>query len=138
MLCSYPIYGEGDSKMALIDDLTKRISSELEKSLNQAIRSVLENYFIGGRSTIAAPAQPAKTGRRRRGRRGRSAKSARAARNQKIIDVVAKLGEASIEQVAKETGLDKRGVGSSLYYLSQSGRLKNAGKDKYKAAKAAK
>src|SRR5215475_970291 len=73
--------------------------------------------------------------RGRPARRARSAKALRENRNQTIINVVAKLGEASIEDVARATGLDKRGVGSSLHYLAVAGRLRHAGTGKYRATR---
>ena len=47
------------------------------------------------------------------------------------------LADASVEDVARVTGLDKRGVGSSLYYLAAAGKLKQTGAGRYKALRAA-
>jgi DNA-binding IclR family transcriptional regulator len=116
--------------MPLVDELTRRIATELHRTLDQAIRQAVEDYVIGNNTPSA--------GVRRRGRPGRRASASRASRenrNRTIISAVAKLGEASIEDVAKATGLDKRGVGSSLHYLAAAGRLKHAGSKKYRTGR---
>lgn len=111
--------------MPLVDDLSKRISSEIQGTLQDAIRKVLAEYFVGQGSAAAGVRKASSRG-------GVSAKSAREARNLKILEVVDQLGEASIETVSEHTGLDKRGVGSSLYYLSEAGRLKRTSSGNYK------
>ena len=119
--------------MALIDELTQRIATELHRTLDEAVRQAVENYVIGEQH-IPTPAASVQR-RGRPARRARSAKALRENRNRTIIDVVAKLGEASIDDVAKATGLDKRGVGSSLHYLAVAGRLRHAGAGKYRATR---
>jgi len=117
--------------MSLIDELTRRIASELHRTLDQAIRQAVEHYVIGNGEPSAST--------RRRGRPGRRASTARTSRenrNRTIISAVTKLGEASIEDVAKATGLDKRGIGSSLHYLAAAGKLKHAGPGRYRAGRA--
>lgn len=116
--------------MPLVDDLSRRISNEIQGTLQDAIRKVLAEYFVGQGSASAST-------RKSPPRRGVSAKSAREARNQKILEVVSQLGEASIEKVSEQTGLDKRGVGSSLYYLSEAGRLKRTASGSYKPVRSA-
>src|SRR5215813_7962736 len=118
--------------MALIDELTQRIATELHRTLDEAVRQAVETYVVGERH-IPSAASVQKRGRS--ARRARSAKVVRENRNQTIIGVVAKLGEASIEDVAKATGLDKRGVGSSLHYLAAAGRLRHAGAGKYRTTR---
>ena len=116
--------------MSLIDELTRRIATELHRTLDQVIRHAVEDYVIGNNKPVASA--------RRRGRPGRRASMARTSRENRsrtIISAVAKLGEASIEDVAKVTGLDKRGVGSSLHYLAEAGKLKHAGSGKYRAGR---
>src|SRR5689334_24427703 len=108
------------SNMALVDDLTQRIATELHRKLDDAIREAVESYVVGDGQH---PAVTAHNGRRgRHARRGKTARASRENRSQTIINAVAKLGEASIEDVAKATGLDKRGVGSSLHYLAEAGK----------------
>jgi len=119
--------------MALIDDLTERIASELHRKLDEAIREAVESYVVGDDHTPGAIAHHGRRGRI--ARHGRSAKASRENRSQTIINAVAKLGEASIEDVAKATGLDKRGVGSSLHYLAEAGKLRHAGAGKYRAGR---
>lgn len=121
--------------MALIDELTQRIAAELHRQLDEAVRHAVENYVVGNASGPKVPVPGAE--RQRRQRRRVSAKASRENRSQTIIDAVAKLGEATIEDVAKATGLDKRGVGSSLHYLAAAGRLRHAGAGKYRAARTA-
>src|SRR5215471_2935340 len=108
--------------MALIDELTQRIATELHRTLDEAVRQAVENYVIGEQH-IPTPAAPVQR-RGRPARRARSAKALRENRNRTIIDVV-----------AKATGLDKRGVGSSLHYLAVAGRLRHAGAGKYRATR---
>jgi len=124
----------GGKIMAFIDDLTHRITTEVHETLDRAIRQAIQNYLIGeGRATRSSVAALSRTPSRRAARgTGNSAKAARDGRNQIIIDAVSRLGEATIEDVSKATGLDKRGVGSSLYYLAKNGQLKRAGQDRYK------
>jgi len=119
--------------MALIDELTQRIATELHRTLDEAVRQAVENYVIGEQHIPTPAASVPRRGRP--ARRARSAKALRENRNRTIIDVVAKLGEASIDDVAKATGLDKRGVGSSLHYLAVAGRLRHAGAGKYRATR---
>jgi len=97
------------------------------------VGQAVENYVVGERH-IPTPAASAQR-RGRPGRRARSAIALRENRNRTIIDVVAKLGEASIDDAARATGLDKRGVGSSLHYLAVAGRLRHAGAGKYRATR---
>jgi len=113
--------------------LTQRIATELHRKLGAAVREAVENYVVGEQHT---PIPVASVQRRRRpARRARSAKALRENRNRTIIDVIAKLSEASIDDVARATGLDKRGVGSSLHYLAVAGRLRHAGAGKYRATR---
>lgn len=121
--------------MALIDELTQRIAAELHRQLDEVVRHAVESYVVGNGSdeTGSVP----KTERRGRPRRSTSAKTSRENRSQTIINAVAKLGEASIEDVAKATGLDKRGVGSSLHYLAAAGKLRQAGVGKYRTGRTA-
>jgi hypothetical protein len=126
--------------MALIDELTERITAELHRTLDQCIRQAVESYVIGDgnltnhQTDIARfPGNNRRTRRTQQARRGRADKSTRERRSRTIIDAVVKLGEASIEDVARATGLDKRGVGSSLHYLAAAGKLKQVGSGKYKA-----
>jgi hypothetical protein len=123
----------GAENMALIDELTQRIATELHRKLDAAVREAVENYVVGEQHTPTPVASVQRRGRP--ARRARSAKALRENRNRTIIDVVAKLGEASIDDVAKATGLDKRGVGSSLHYLAVAGRLRHAAAGKYRAAR---
>jgi hypothetical protein len=119
--------------MALIDELTQRIAAELHRKLDETIREAVEDYVVGEHHT---PAPVADIHRRARpGRRAKSTGTSREKRNQTIINAVAKLGEASIDDVARETGLDKRGVGSSLHYLAVAGKLRHARAGKYRARK---
>ena len=119
--------------MALIDELTQRIATELHSKLDAAVREAVENYVVGEQHTPTPAASIQRRGRP--ARRAGSAKALRENRNRTIIDVVAKLGEASIDDVAKATGLDKRGVGSSLHYLAVGGRLRHAGAGRYRATR---
>ena len=116
--------------MSFIDELTRRISTEVQRTLDSAIRNAIE-AFIVGEGTPGGPTAP--TPKRRSTKKGsRTAGAARAQRNKLIIDAVAKIGEATVEDVAGKTGLDKRGVGSSLYYLSQAGNLRRTKSGTYK------
>lgn len=123
--------------MSFIDELTRRISAELRGNLEQAIRHAIEGYFIG-EGRLGRGASP-RTRRRGRpglgGRKKRTAQALRERRDRVIIDAVSQLGEGTIEDVARITGLDKRGVGSSLYYLSRSGRLTRTRGGKYRVRK---
>ena len=119
--------------MALIDELTQRIATELHRTLDEAVRQAVENYVVGEQHIPTPAASMQRRGRP--ARRAGSAKALRENRNRTIINVVAKLGEASIDDVAKATGLDKRGVGSSLHYLAVAGRLRHAGTGKYRATR---
>ncbi|HEY2379548.1 MAG TPA: hypothetical protein VGK48_00080 [Terriglobia bacterium] len=121
--------------MALIDELTQRIAAELHSHLDEVVRHAIESYVVGNGSDQTVPIP--RTERRGRPRRATSAKRSRENRSRTIIDAVAKLGEATIEDVAKATGLDKRGVGSSLHYLAAAGKLRHAGVGKYRTARAA-
>jgi predicted HTH transcriptional regulator len=121
--------------MALIDELTQRISAELHRQLDETVRHAIESYVVGDGSGQTVPVR--RTGGRRRQRRAKSASISRENRSQTIIDAVAKLGAATIEEVARATGLDKRGVGSSLHYLAAAGRLRHAGSGKYRITRAA-
>src|SRR2546423_424874 len=131
--------------MALVDELTRRITLELHRTLDQAIRHAVESYIIGdGHDRMSAtsseerfPQQKRRRRGRRAGRRMKTAKASRENRSRTIIDAVAKLGEASIEDVARMTGLDKRGVGSSLHYLAAAGKLKQAASGRYKRTRMA-
>jgi hypothetical protein len=120
--------------MALIDELTLRIATELHRKLDEVVREAVESYVVGNRpnSTVNATLK-----RRGRPRRSQSAKASRENRSETIINAVTKLGEASVEDVARATGLDKRGVGSSLHYLAEAGKLRHAGAGIYRAAKMA-
>jgi hypothetical protein len=121
--------------MSFIDELTRRISTEVQRNLDSAIRDAIEAYIVGpdeGSRGVSA-ATPGKRRRRNSTRQGsRTAGDARAKRNKLIIDAVTKIGTATVEDVAAKTGLDKRGVGSSLYYLSQAGNLRRTKKGTYK------
>ena len=121
--------------MALIDELTQRIAAELHRQLDEAVRHAVESYVVGNGSDQTAPVPRAE--RRGRPRRSTSAKTSRENRSRTIIDAVAKLGEATIADVARATGLDKRGVGSSLHYLAAAGKLRHAGMGKYRMARTA-
>ena len=126
--------------MALIDDLTRSITAELHRTLDQAIRKAVVSYVVGNgqnaRSAGSSAEESYRPGRRGRPPRRKPAKTSRENRSRTIIDAVAKLGEASIEDVARVTGMDKRGVGSSLHYLAEAGKLKHLGTGKYKAGRA--
>jgi predicted transcriptional regulator len=120
--------------MALIDDLTRQITAEVHRAIDQAIRQAIENYVVGDRRRDQ-PALTSQSSRSTRGRKGiRRTKSpqTREDRTRTIIKAVSQLGEASIDDVAEYTGLDKRGVGSSLHYLAVAGKLKHAAGGKYK------
>lgn len=122
--------------MALIDELTQRITTELHRTLDECIRQAVESYVIGDspqKSRPAAGPRHATNGRRAGAARKANARKVPADRSRTIIEAVNKLGEASIEDVARVTGLDKRGVGSSLYYLSEAGKIRRAGSGRYKA-----
>src|SRR5439155_17712237 len=114
--------------MALIDELTQRITAELHRTLDQCIRQAVESYVVGDHDQTKQPAsvssfpQPKRRGRP--ARRQKSNKTSREDRSRTIINAVAKLGEASVEEVARMTGMDKRVVGSSLHYLAVAGKLK--------------
>ena len=119
--------------MALIDELSLRIATELHRKLDEAVREAVESSVVGnGTHAVSASAQ-----RRGRPRQIKSAATSREKRSRIIIDAVAKLGEATVEEVARATGLDKRGVGSSLHYLAESGKLRHAGAGKYRAVRMA-
>ena len=123
--------------MALIDDLTRQITTEVHRALDQAIRQAIENYVVGdGRhEEPMTPSAATSRGVRGRGKGTSRSKSpkARQDRTRTIINAVSRLGEASIEDVAEFTGLDKRGIGSSLHYLAVAGKLKQTGAGKYRA-----
>lgn len=119
--------------MALIDELTRRIAAELHRNLDQAVREAVEHYVVGDREEQTPRDELA--ARRGRPRHDQSARTSRENRSQIIIDAVAKLGSATVEDVANETGLDKRGVGSSLHYLAEAGKLRHAGAGKYRASR---
>ena len=98
----------------------------MQRTLDSAIRNAIEAYIVGSDEGTPSGAT-APTRKRRSTKKGsRTAGAARAQRNKLIIDAVAKIGEATVEDVPGKTGLDKRGVGSSLYYLSQAGNLRRA------------
>jgi hypothetical protein len=61
--------------MALIDELTQRIATELHRTLDEAVGQAVENYVVGERHipTLAASVQ-------RQGRSARRARSAKALR----------------------------------------------------------
>jgi predicted HTH transcriptional regulator len=127
--------------MALIDDLTRQISTEVHRALDQVIRQAVEHYIVGNerpddRMTLPSETSRGTKSRGKETRRSRSIKN-REVRTRTIIDAVSQIGEASIEDVAELTGLDKRGVGSSLHYLAAAGKLKHAGGGKYKTARTA-
>jgi hypothetical protein len=127
--------------MALIDELTQRISAEVYRTLDECIRHAVESYLLGDskqRKQPAAIQRFARPGRRGQAPRKGSARTSRQNRSRTIINAVSKLGEATIEDVARATGLDKRGVGSSLYYLAEAGKLRNMGAGRYKALRPAK
>jgi hypothetical protein len=119
--------------MALIDELSLRIATELHRKLDAAVREAVEAYVVGNheKTTVSGNGH-----RRGRPRRANSARKSRENRNRIIIAAVAKLGEASVGDVAKATGLDKRGVGSSLHYLAEAGKLRHSGAGKYQAIRA--
>jgi hypothetical protein len=118
--------------MALIDELSLRIATELHRRLDEVVREAVENFVVGNHenTTVNGSVQ-----RRGRPRRAKSAKTSRENRSRTIIDAVARLGEASVDDVARATGLDKRGVGSSLHYLAVAGKLRHAGAGKYRAVR---
>jgi hypothetical protein len=122
--------------MALIDDLTRQITAEVHRALDQAIRQAVQNYVVGNardeESTTLSTSPSRGTRARTKGTRRANSPKSRGDRTRTIIDAVSRLGEASIEDVAEFTGLDKRGVGSSLHYLAVAGKLKHAGGGKYK------
>jgi predicted HTH transcriptional regulator len=123
--------------MALIDDLTRQITAEVHRALDRAIRQAIENCVVGNGHQEEPMTVSSRTSRGVRGRgkgtsRSKSPK-ARQDRTRTIINAVSRLGEASIEDVAEFTGLDKRGIGSSLHYLAVAGKLKQIGDGRYKA-----
>src|SRR5262245_66311105 len=121
--------------MALIDDLTQQITAELHRTIDECIREAVEKYVVGDGRYHRQPASVERFPRRmRRGRSGRkgTSRASRESRSRTIIGAVAKLGEASVEDVARVTGLDKRGVGSSLYYLAAAGTLKHMRAGRYR------
>jgi hypothetical protein len=120
--------------MALIDELTLRIATELHRKLDEVVREAVVSFVVGNGHP---PTVNATLKRRGRPRRAQSAKASRENRSLNIINAVTRLGEASVEDVARATGLDKRGVGSSLHYLAEAGKLRHAGAGKYRAAKMA-
>ena len=115
--------------MALIDELTLRIATELHRKLDEVVREAVVSYVVGNGQPPTVNATPKRRGRPRR---AQSAKSSRENRSLNIINAVTKLGEASVEDVARATGLDKRGVGSSLHYLAVAGKLRHLGAGKYR------
>jgi len=126
--------------MALIDELTRRITAELHRTLDQCIRQAVESYVVGDVNREIQPTSGRSQTNGRRGRPRRRAKPSRKSpqdRNRMIMDAVAKVGEATVADVARLTGLDKRGVGSSLYYLAAAGRIKQAKDGKYKISASA-
>jgi len=126
--------------MALIDDLTQQITTELHRTIDECIREAIEKYVVGdGRYHKRLASVERFPRRMRRGQSARkgTSRASRESRSRTILGVVAKLGEASVEDVARATGLDKRGVGSSLYYLAAAGKLKQTGAGRYKALRAA-
>ena len=126
--------------MALIDDLTQQITSELHRTIDECIRQAVEKYVVGDGGYRRQPASVDRLPRRmRRGRSARkgTSRASRESRSRTIIGAVAKLGEASVEDVARVTGLDNRGVGSSLYYLAAAGKLKKTGAGRFRALRAA-
>jgi|SRR5579883_2455339 len=100
--------------MAMIDEMSEGITKELERNLQQLVRSTIEKYLIGGKT---------------------NGNGTRESRNRIIIEAVAKHGQANVDDVARATGLDKRGVGSSLHYLAAAGKLKHAGAGRYKVVR---
>ena len=52
-------------------------------------------------------------------------------RQQVLVATVRKLRQASIEDVAKATGFDQRGIAGSFYHLVKSGQLKETRAGKY-------
>jgi predicted HTH transcriptional regulator len=135
-------FNQLEQHMALIDELTQRITAELHRTLDQCIRQAVESYVVGDtdhKDRAAMVAHFSKNGRHGRSmRRSKRGKTTHEDRSRSIIDAVAKLGEATIEDVAKLTGLDKRGVGSSLHYLAAAGKLRQVRPGKYKALRSAK
>jgi len=115
--------------MALIDELSLRIATELHRRLDEVVREAVENFVVGNHENTTVNGS---VHRRGRPRRAKSAKTTRENRSRTIIDAVARLGEASVDDVAKATRLDKRGVGSSLHYLAVAGKLRHLGAGKYR------
>jgi predicted transcriptional regulator of viral defense system len=52
-------------------------------------------------------------------------------RQQVLLSAVRRLHAATIEDVAKATGFDQRGIAGSFYYLVKNGQLKRAQDGKY-------
>jgi hypothetical protein len=72
--------------MALIDELSLRIATELHRRLDEAVREAVESSVVGnGTHTVSASAQ-----RRGRRRQIKSAATSREKRSRIIIDAVAK------------------------------------------------
>ena len=113
--------------MSFIDELTRRVSAAVQQNLDQAIRKAIEDYVVG-RDEKASRATDGSAGKRRRANSvkqgSRTTGPAREKRNKLIVEAVSRIGEVTVEDVAAATGLDRRGVGSSLYYLSRAGNLK--------------
>ena len=97
--------------MSFIDELTRRISTEVQRTLDSAIRNAIEAYIVGEGTPGGATAPTGKRRSTKTKKGSRTAGAARAQRNKLIIDAVAKIGEATVEDVAGKTGLDKRGRG---------------------------
>ena len=126
--------------MALIDDLTQQITAELHRTIDECIRQAVEKYVVGNggyRRQSASVERLSRQTRRGRSARKGTSRASRESRSRTIIGAVARLGEASIADVARVTGLDKRGVGSSLHYLAAAGKLKQTGAGRYKALRTA-
>jgi hypothetical protein len=116
--------------VTLIDELSQRIATELHHTLEQGIRQAIEKYFVGDVKAING------AGSNGHGPRRSQPAMDQETRRRAIMEAVQKFGEASVDDVARVTGLDKRGVGSSLHYLAAAGKLKHAGARKYKPAHA--
>ena len=126
--------------MALVEELSDKITRMLMLVIEPAIKEAVQSCIVGQKpqteETISGqrPKSNRLSGVKKRTRIRKKKRSALAnfsdkdARNAGIVAVVERLGKADIDVVAKKTGLDRRGIGSSLHHLSVAGKL-NKGKN---------
>jgi hypothetical protein len=123
--------------MSLIDDLTQELLNAVTRDLRPTIERAVKHFLLGNHDKTPNSHRVIRkkgTKKKKVRKKGRKASIRDQENREKVIlAAVQYLGSKSnIETVAKRTGFDKRGVGSSLHYLSVQRKIKKVGNGRYR------